>query len=78
MTVLDRFLKYVKVETTSSEESESCPSTPGQKTLGAMLAEELRDLGVTDAAMDEYGYVYGSIPAKGRKNLPFNMLIYQK
>ena len=70
MTVLDRFLKYVKVETTSSEESESCPSTPGQKTLGAMLAEELRDLGVTDAAMDEYGYVYGSIPAKGRKNLP--------
>ena len=70
MTVLERFLRYVKVETTSCEENECCPSTPGQKTLGAMLAEELRSMGITDAEMDEHGYVYGTIPAKGRGKAP--------
>ncbi len=69
MTVLERFLKYVKVETTSCEENECCPSTPGQKALGAMLAEELREMGI-NAEMDEYGYVYGSIPAKGADGKP--------
>lgn len=67
-TVLDRFLKYVQVETTSSEASETCPSTPGQLELGTLLAEELRQMGVTDARMDGHGYVYASIPAKG--NMP--------
>ena len=70
MTVLERFLRYVKVETTSCEENECCPSTPGQKILGAMLAEELRSMGITDAEMDEHGYVYGTIPAKGRGKAP--------
>ena len=65
MTVLDRFLKYVQVETTSDEARPECPSTPGQKVLGAMLAEELLSLGLPDARMDEHGYVYGTIPAKG-------------
>ena len=69
-TVLDRFLKYVQVETTSSEASETCPSTPGQLELGAMLAEELRQMGVKDARMDEYGYVYACIPAKGNTPRP--------
>ena len=68
--LLDRFLRYVQVETTSSEENEACPSTPGQKVLGAMLAEELREMGVADARMDEYGYVYGTIPAKGAGKAP--------
>ena len=68
--LLDRFLRYVQVETTSSEENEACPSTPGQKVLGAMLAEELREMGVADARMDEYGYVYGTIPAKGAEKAP--------
>ena len=70
MTVLDRFLKYVQVETTSNEENPECPSTPGQKILGAMLAEEMRDMGITDARMDEHGYVYGTIPAKGKDSAP--------
>ena len=65
MDVLERFLRYVQVETTSLEENEQCPSTPGQKTLGAMLAEELRAMGIADARMDEHGYVYASIPARG-------------
>ena len=69
-TVLERFLRYVQVETTSCEENAQCPSTPGQKILGAMLAEELRSLGVKDARMDEHGYVYGSIPEKGHTAQP--------
>ncbi len=69
-TVLDRFLRYVRVETTSDESFETCPSTPGQKTLGAMLAEELRAMGLEDARMDEHGYVYATIPAKGKTDAP--------
>ncbi len=70
MTVLERFLKYARVETTSCEANECCPSTPGQKVLGGMLAEELRSMGIADAAMDEHGYVYASIPAKGGAGKP--------
>jgi len=75
MTVLERFLKYVRVETTSLEEYDCCPSTPGQKQLGAMLAEELHGMGIADAEMDEHGYVYGTIPAKGAGNAPAIALI---
>ena len=62
MKVLDRFLKYIQVETTSREESQACPSTPGQKVLGQMLADELRSMGIQDARMDDHGCVYGTIP----------------
>ena len=68
-SVKERFLRYVQVETTSLEDSESCPSTPGQKVLGDMLVKEMRALGIADARMDENGYVYGSVPATG-KDLP--------
>lgn len=70
MTVLDRFLKYVKIETTSCEENECCPSTPGQKKLGALLAEELREMGIADAEMDADGYVYATILPKGTTDKP--------
>ena len=70
MTVLERFLKYVRVETTSSDASDSCPSTPGQKVLREILADELRGMGISDAEMDSHGYVYGTIPAKGAVNAP--------
>ena len=69
-SVRERFLRYVKVETTSCEANECCPSTPGQMILGEMLAAEMRDMGITDARMDRDGYVYGSIPAKGAENVP--------
>jgi len=65
-TVRDRFLKYVRVETTSCEANETCPSTPGQKVLAEMLVKDLLDLGVKDARMDEHGYVYGTVPARGK------------
>ncbi len=69
-SVKERFLRYVQVETTSCEANECCPSTPGQKVLGEMLAEEMRRMGIRDAFMDGDGYVYGSIPAKGAPGAP--------
>ena len=67
-TVTERFLKYVSFDTKSDENSETCPSTLGQKLLGAALVEEMQEMGITDARMDENGYVYGTIP--GNPNLP--------
>ena len=67
-TVTERFLKYVSFETTSDEFSETCPSTAKQKLLGAALVEEMKEIGIADAFMDENGYVYGTVP--GDPNLP--------
>ena len=58
MTVTDRFLRYISVDTASSETSGSSPSTPGQLELGRLLTEELRELGLPEAHMDSFGYVY--------------------
>jgi tripeptide aminopeptidase len=66
-TVTERFLKYVSFETTSDEFSENCPSTPGQKELGAALVEEMLAMGIADARMDESGYVYGTVPGDSQK-----------
>lgn len=62
-TCLDRFLRYVRYDTQSDENSESFPSTEKQKILGEALVKELKELGLGDAAMDEWGYVTASIPA---------------
>ena len=67
-TVLERFLNYVSFNTKSDEDSPSCPSTPGQLTLGAALVEEMKAMGITDAAMDKNGYIMGTIP--GDPSLP--------
>ena len=63
MTVYERFLKYVSFPTTSDENNENCPSTEGQMVLAKELVKELIEIGVTDARVDEHGYVYGSIHA---------------
>ena len=63
MNVVDRFLKYVSYDTQSDEHSETYPSSEKQKVLGAALAEELNHMGLHNAHMDEYGYVYGWLPA---------------
>ncbi len=71
MDLKERFLKYVSYDTQSSEESTTFPSTDKQKILLADLAEEMRALGMTDVAMDRYGYVMGTIPATpGCENAP--------
>ena len=63
MNAVDRFLKYVSYDTQSDEHSDTTPSTEKQKVLGAALAEELNQLGLYNAHMDEYGYVYAWLPA---------------
>ncbi|ABE40118.1 peptidase T. Metallo peptidase. MEROPS family M20B [Rhodopseudomonas palustris BisB5] len=68
--VIERFLRYVAIDTQSDPASSTCPSTAKQKTLGALLAQELRDLGLSDAHLDEHGYVYATIPATTDKNVP--------
>ena len=67
-TVTERFLAYVGYETTSCEANECCPSTPNQMALARALAAEMQELGIADARVDEHGYVYGTIPAKGRSS----------
>ena len=63
MTVLERFLNYVVVETTSDPYAESFPSTKSQLDFGHTLMEEMKELGLTDVTQDEYGYVFGTIPS---------------
>ena len=72
-TVTERFLKYVSFDTKSDEFSETCPSTDKQKLLGAYLVEEMKQMGIADAVMDEHGYVYGTVP--GDPKLPVIGLI---
>ncbi len=70
-TCLERFLRYVKYDTQSDENSDTFPSSEKQKVLGADLVKELKDLGLSDAIMDEYGYVMATIPANtDKKDVP--------
>lgn len=70
-TVANRFLKYVTVDTQSDPVSTSFPSTEKQKNLAKILVEELLEMGVADAHMDEWGYVYATIPSNSEKeNIP--------
>ena len=71
MEVLDRFLRYVVVDTQSDPHSATQPSTAKQFDLANMLAAELRHLGLPDAAVDEHGYVYATVPATpGHESAP--------
>ncbi|WP_445500431.1 peptidase T [Microvirga sp. G4-2] len=67
-SVTDRFLRYVVIDTQSDAASASQPSTEKQKNLGRRLVEELLEIGVSDAHLDEHGYVYATIPANTPKN----------
>jgi tripeptide aminopeptidase len=69
-TAEERLVKYVQVDTEADPNSETFPSSMKQKDLGKILVEELQGLGVTDAEMDEWGYVYGTIPANSNKEIP--------
>ncbi|THH40006.1 peptidase T [Neolewinella litorea] len=71
MNVLDRFLRYVRVDTQSDPHSNSQPSTLKQMNLGRMLVDELHALGIADAELDGYGYVYATLPATpGQEDRP--------
>ena len=69
-TVLERFLRYVVIDTQSDPASPTCPSTEKQKDLGRLLVQELLAMGLTDAHLDEHGYVYATIPATSAKTVP--------
>lgn len=69
-TVLERFLRYVTIPTQSDPHSASNPSTEVQKDLGRILVDELKEIGIQDAELDEYGYVYATIPSSTDKDVP--------
>ena len=69
-TAAERFLKYVQTDTQSDPLSSSQPTTEKQKNLSKILAEELKKTGIADAHMDEFGYVYGTIPSNSSKKVP--------
>lgn len=69
-TVTERFLRYVQIDTQSDASSPTCPSTMKQKDLSRVLVEELKAMGITDAELDENGYVYATVPANTTKNVP--------
>lgn len=63
MRLLNRFLKYVKIYSTSDPESETTPSTPQQWDMANLLLDELKELGLEDVSIDEHGYVFGYVPS---------------
>lgn len=69
-TAAERFLRYVQIDTQSDPNSDTQPTTEKQKKLSRILVEELKQIGIADAELDEYGYVYGTIPATTDKNVP--------
>lgn len=69
-TVEERFLRYVQIDTQSDPQSTSYPSTEKQKDLGRVLVEELKSAGLEDAVLDEWGYVYATLPANTDKKVP--------
>lgn len=69
-TVIDRFLRYVVIDTQSDPKSSTQPSTEKQTNLGRMLVEELLTIGLSDAHIDEHGYVYATIPSNVDKPVP--------
>jgi len=69
-TVTDRFVRYAKIDTQSDPNSTTCPSTEKQKNLAKVLVEELKQMGIKDAEMDEHGYVYATIESNTTKKVP--------
>lgn len=68
--VIERFISYAQIDTQSSEDSETCPSTSGQMTLANKLVAELQEIGMEEAQVDEHGYVMATLPANTEKNVP--------
>ena len=70
MTLIERFLNYVKFDTKSDEETGVTPSTPGQMVFARFLKEEVENMGLSDVVLDEHGYLYATLPANTDKDLP--------
>jgi tripeptide aminopeptidase len=76
--LLGRFLRYVQIDTTADEAAKSYPSSPGQLTLGKLLADELREMGLKDVEHDAHGLVWATIPstAKPKSNQPLPVIAF--
>ncbi len=68
--LVERFIKYVKINTQSDENSKSTPTTKGQLELGKILEEELKNIGMTEVELDENGYLMATLPANIAKQIP--------
>jgi len=68
--IANRFMRYVQIETQSDPQSGTHPSTEKQKDLSKIVVDELKQMGIADAEMDEYGYVYATIPSNSEKDVP--------
>lgn len=69
-TIAERFIRYAKIDTQSDPHSNSFPSTEKQKNLSSLLVKELLEMGISDVHMDEYGYVYATVPSNQTKKIP--------
>lgn len=69
-TVTNRFIRYAKIDTQSDPESTTSPSTGKQKNLSRVLVEELKEMGISDAQLDEFGIVYATVPSNTDKKVP--------
>src|SRR5262245_31580729 len=69
-TAAERFMRYVQIDTQSDPQSTTYPTTEKQKNLSQLLAKELKQIGLNDAHMDEWGYVYATIPSTTNKSVP--------
>ena len=69
-TVRERFLRYVQIDTQSDPLSTTQPSTEKQKDLSRVLVAELQEMGITDAELDQYGYVYATLPSNTTEKVP--------
>jgi len=68
--LVERFIRYAKINTQSDENSLTCPSTLGQKVLGNMLVEEMKEIGLQDISMDENGYIMATLPSNSTITVP--------
>src|ERR1044072_774743 len=69
-TVTERLLRYVKIDTQSPHTSTTYPSTEKQKDLGRLLVQELHEIGIADADLDEFGYVYATVRSNTTRTVP--------
>src|SRR5699024_2424682 len=68
--LIDRFVTYAKIDTQSNDDNDNTPSTPGQLELAKVLIAELKEIGMRDVSMDDYGYVMATLPSNTDKNVP--------
>lgn len=73
--IAERFMKYVQIDTQSDPQSKNHPSTEKQKNLSILLVNELKQAGIKDAEMDQFGYVYATIPSNSKRKM-FRLFVF--